>query len=79
MVGNTPNANLMAELSAKRGKKCIGCPPTFSSCHSNPWFIPPVLKTDSRRLFWTVTAFWSPLEQHVVGRASAPNTRYTGS
>ena len=26
-----------------------------------------------------VTAFWSPLEQHVVGRASAPNTGYTGS
>ena len=54
MVGNPPNANLMAELSVKWGKKCIGCPPTFSSCHSNPWFIPHVLKTDSRRLFWTV-------------------------
>ena len=54
MVGNPPNANLMAELSVKWGKKCIGCSPTFSSCHSNPWFIPPVLKTDSRRLFWTV-------------------------
>ena len=44
MVGNPPNANLMAELSVKWGKRCIGCLPTFSSCHSNPWFIPPVLK-----------------------------------